>query len=410
MEAFMDWLFRSTVIISVFFLLYQLLRFDNNFLRNRIFLISGIIVSTVLPLLHFNLGASSGVSAVVNLEPITVNASGIRTAMVELPVLFDILMIIYLAGSAYLTARLLIQLISILRLARRSNVHSRKGYKVMITDEATSPFSFMNMIFVHRMPDSAGSSAIFSHERTHAIHWHSADVVLMELFMIVQWFNPLVWIYRTQLREVHEYLADQATINSGVTKHQYLRLLLSVAVSADPKDISNNFCQIKLKRRLSMITKNHNSRLSGFKFALACIVLAPALWLASCSNAQNTNDQSATGNEQPGGQTGDTTVYTVVENMPVYPGGDEARVKFIIQNVKYPQAAKEKGIQGTVLVSFIVEADGAVADVKVVRGVGSGCDEEAMRVVKLMPKWTPGKQSGKAVRVQFNMPIKFALS
>ena len=103
-------------------------------------------------------------------------------------------------------------------------------------------------------------------------------------------------------------------------------------------------------------------------------------------------------------------IFTVVEDAPGYPGGEEARMKFLRDNIKYPQMAKESGIQGTVYVTFVVERDGSVTDVRVLRGIGGGCDDEAIRVVKLMPRWNPGKQRGKAVRVQFNVPIKFTLS
>ncbi len=102
-------------------------------------------------------------------------------------------------------------------------------------------------------------------------------------------------------------------------------------------------------------------------------------------------------------------IFTVVESMPGYPGGDAARMKFLQDNIKYPQMARESGIQGTVYVTFVVETDGAVTDVRVLRGIGGGCDEEAIRVINKMPKWNPGKQRGKPVRVQFNMPIKFTL-
>jgi protein TonB len=103
-------------------------------------------------------------------------------------------------------------------------------------------------------------------------------------------------------------------------------------------------------------------------------------------------------------------VFLVVENAPAFPGGDGARMKFLQDNIKYPVMAKESGIQGTVYVTFVVERSGSVTDVKILRGIGGGCDEEAVRVVKNMPKWEPGKQRGKPVRVQFNMPIKFTLS
>jgi len=102
-------------------------------------------------------------------------------------------------------------------------------------------------------------------------------------------------------------------------------------------------------------------------------------------------------------------IFTVVEEQPGYPGGDEARIKYLQENIKYPDEAKELGVQGKVFVTFVVEVDGSITDVKVLRGIGAGCDEEAIRVVKNMPKWVPGKQRGVPVRVQFNLPIKFTL-
>jgi protein TonB len=102
-------------------------------------------------------------------------------------------------------------------------------------------------------------------------------------------------------------------------------------------------------------------------------------------------------------------IFMVVESMPVYPGGEAALYAFLAENIKYPQMAKESGIQGRVFVTFVVERDGSVTDVRVLRGIGGGCDEEAIRVVQSMPRWTPGKQRGKSVRVQYNLPVKFTL-
>ncbi len=106
----------------------------------------------------------------------------------------------------------------------------------------------------------------------------------------------------------------------------------------------------------------------------------------------------------------DEVIFTVVEDQPEFPGGEEARQRFLEQNLRYPQMAREAGIQGTVFVTFVVETDGSVTDVRVLRGIGGGCDEEAVRVVSMMPRWEPGRQRGQPVRVQFNMPIRFRLN
>lgn len=103
-------------------------------------------------------------------------------------------------------------------------------------------------------------------------------------------------------------------------------------------------------------------------------------------------------------------IFTIVEEQPTFGAGEEGRQKFLGENIKYPDLARENGIQGIVYVTFVVEPDGSISNVQVLKGIGAGCDEEAMRVVKMMPKWTPGKQRGKNVRVKINMPIKFVIA
>ncbi|TXI81719.1 MAG: energy transducer TonB, partial [Flavobacteriales bacterium] len=103
------------------------------------------------------------------------------------------------------------------------------------------------------------------------------------------------------------------------------------------------------------------------------------------------------------------TVFTIVEEMPSFPGGEAELFKYLGKTVKYPPMAQDAGITGVVYMTFVVDEHGKVKDPKVLRGIGGGCDEEAIRVVKAMPPWEPGKQRGKPVRVQYNLPIRFTL-
>jgi TonB family C-terminal domain len=105
----------------------------------------------------------------------------------------------------------------------------------------------------------------------------------------------------------------------------------------------------------------------------------------------------------------ETEIFTIVESMPEFPGGMQKLMEYLSKNIKYPTMARESGIQGRVFVNFVVETDGSVSNIKVLRAIGGGCDEEAVRVVQAMPKWTPGKQRGKAVRVSYNLPVNFRL-
>ncbi len=102
-------------------------------------------------------------------------------------------------------------------------------------------------------------------------------------------------------------------------------------------------------------------------------------------------------------------IFAVAESMPSFPGGMGALMQYLAENIGYPSLAKKSGIQGRVFVNFVVEPDGSITNVKVLRGIGGGCDEEAVRVVEKMPKWSPGKQKGKPVRVSYNLPVKFTL-
>ena len=101
--------------------------------------------------------------------------------------------------------------------------------------------------------------------------------------------------------------------------------------------------------------------------------------------------------------------FVIVEQMPQFPGGEKEMMKFIHNNLRYPSLAAENGIQGTVIVNFVVDHDGKITRIKVVRGIGGGCDEEAMRVLSKMPAWSPGRQGGKPVLVSYTVPIKYVL-
>jgi len=129
------------------------------------------------------------------------------------------------------------------------------------------------------------------------------------------------------------------------------------------------------------------------KYIFATLILACVTVFSQQVSAQETNNE----------------IFTIVEESPTFPGGNQAISAFLSQNLVYPQSALKDKIEGTVYVTFVVEKDGSVSNVKIIQGIHPDCDAEVIRVVKTMPNWTPGKQRGKAVRVQFNLPVKFRL-
>lgn len=143
-------------------------------------------------------------------------------------------------------------------------------------------------------------------------------------------------------------------------------------------------------------------------FRILFLLVAPVLCIADTS-AQIEVIETVEPHVERVGEPSDVT-FTIVEQMPRFPGGEEELFKFIGGNIKYPEEAKEAGMEGVVYVTFVVEKDGTIGEARVLRGIGGGCDEEAVRVIRAMPAWEPGMQRGKPVRVQYNLPIRYKLN
>lgn len=128
-----------------------------------------------------------------------------------------------------------------------------------------------------------------------------------------------------------------------------------------------------------------------------------ALLIMLCAFSLNVNAQEKKSDNSD-------VVFTVVENEAEFPGGVEAMNRFMAENIKYPTLAKQKNIEGKVIISFIVEKNGTLSDIRTIKDIGEGCGDEGVRIVKLMPKWKPAKQKGQPVRQQFLLPISFVLT
>ncbi|GHV29511.1 hypothetical protein FACS1894177_00520 [Bacteroidia bacterium] len=155
-----------------------------------------------------------------------------------------------------------------------------------------------------------------------------------------------------------------------------------------------------------MMNKKETSRLGLAKYLLVLPVIAALLIFNNCDkNTKNT----AAPEKETAPVTASEQVFSYVEELPQFPGGDAALQKWLSSNIEYPKIASEQGIQGKVVVRFIIRSDGSVDDVQIVKSLDPACDEEALRVIKMMPKWNPGKENGKAVSVYYNLPVTFKL-
>jgi tonB family C-terminal domain len=407
------YLIKANVVLVVLFGFYQLISAGDTFFKwRRLSLLTVYVLSLLLPTIDLSVLVNETAPLgnilprmAYNLPEVTVQPTHDTFDWQQLAIW------LYTGVASALLLRVFWQVVVVCRLAQRSERAMLHGTAVCLLTGDYSPFSFFRWIFVN--PDDKKPSQvkqILTHEQTHVAQWHSVDALLSQLFVAAFWFNPVAWLMRLQVRNNLEYLADRSVISGGTDKKAYQYHLLAVAYRTNVATITNNFNVLPLKKRIKMMNKQTSNPLARFKYLLF-VPLAVAL-LAMNSTAMRANVQKKVVKTTKATKktSANDKVYEVCEQMPTFPGGDAAMMKYLSENVKYPALAIKAQEQGRVVVSFTVEKDGAISDVKVARSVTPSLDAEAVRVVKAMPKWTPGKQDGQLVRVRYNVPVSFKLN
>lgn len=332
----------------------------------------------------------------------------------ETPTLMNLCQWIYLTGIGVLLLRFMMQLASILHMRMQGTPVWIGKQRVINLPFNAAPFSFFQWIFVH-LPsiDNDNRKEILTHEQTHARQWHSLDAILSEAVCIVCWFNPFAWLLKNEIRLNLEYLADEKVTNTVQDPRVYQYHLLGLANPNRQTGLYNNFNVSHLKRRIIMMNKKRTCTTGRLKYALFAPLTAALLLVSNigCTPSSLSEDGiPATGEDITSRNADEGEYFQVCEEMPEFAdGGVPGLMKFLGSNVKYPAEAQEKGIQGRVIVQFIVEKDGSLSNINVVRGIDPLLDKEAVRVIQASPKWIPGKQRGEAVRVKFTVPIVFKI-
>jgi TonB family protein len=421
MSDFITYLLQSAAILAVLYTVYWLfLRNDTFFHVNRAYLLLTLLLSLTVPLIDLNIFAgTAGSTMMVMLDPVLITSEKINTIASGHLSFFEIAGIIYLTGVVIFTARFLVQLIQLALIIKRNKITKREGANIVFVDRGYSPFSFFNLMFIRKEFFVDGKlTPVIAHEKIHIRQYHTLDLIIAEVVIILQWFNPFAWFIGKSVKRIHEFLADEGVLKEGFQKSEYQTLILNEAMGLQVNNLTNNFNVSLIKNRITMMTKTRSASWSLVKVLAAIPAFLAVIFFFTAGTATSTSAQETKANVKPAAEQqtlqqekpgSEKQIFVVVEDMPEFPGGQDGLVKYLVSNIKYPQEAKSKGIMGTVYVTFVVETDGTITNAKILRGIGGGCDEEAQRVVSGMPKWTPGKQRGENVRVQFNLPIKFAL-
>ncbi len=441
-NAFIN-MIESAVTLAIFYLVYRFfLRKETFFRLNRIYLISSLLFSVTIPFINIQLNMfddahalNDAANQIINLRhgyhqlnAVMIYAdSGIFTWNM----LLDYITTIYFIGVLVALSFFLVGMIRIILMIRKSEAIDYKNYKIIKNKDIVVPFSLFKWIIINPEKHSSEDiEQIIFHEKMHAFQLHTFDLIFIEVLVILFWFNPFIYWYRKSIREVHEYLADRAVVENGFDRVDYQKLLLKQVSGYRFIGLTSSFSYSLSKNRLKMLTMMKSNKSSKIKLALAFPIVLIAIYffanpveMAKANNdlnkslitQQDTTDVKLVKITSEGNQGKEITrdengVYYAVEDMPKFQGKDsEAFRHYIAENLTYPADAAKNKIQGRVFISFTVDKDGNVTDVKVVRGVHPALDAEAKRVVESSPQWDPGKQDGDAVNVAFTFPIVFKL-
>lgn len=454
-----EYLILVNVYLVLFFGFYALLLKRETFFQlNRLYLVSAALLSFLMPLIQpawiKSLFITQTVHASIYGSPVIAYQF---KPVADTPITIgELLAVTYLAGVGFLILRFAWQLISLRR--------------VISSPDANAPYAFFNKVQVDN--DLSENEIIATHEQVHARQLHSADVLIIEAVMIVNWFNPVVYFYRFAIKHIHEFIADSYTLRNGTDKADYAMLLLNQTFNAPQHQlVSNFFNRSLLKQRIMMLQKNRSARIKLVKYGLSAPLFILMLILSAAtvntSNAvtkvngfatrvfatpankltiiklmppsvdansvskkigeTNKRIASLVKNEitlaqikaQHPKHLAEVTItdtiplklnepiFSAVEKEPQFPGNFSA---FLGKNIRYPAEDKNNNVQGKVFIQFIVEKDGSLSNFVVLRAPSQSLGDEAIRVLSSSPKWAPGYQNGRAVRVMYTVPISFALS
>ena len=397
--------------LIAFYLLWKLLLSRETFHRfNRVTLLVVMVLAMVLPWIQFTIASPTPVAnPIVMLEELIITpASAAQPEQVDsFWNIMNIANVLYFIGVALVAAWLLHSQWSLHRLLRKGRKELLPGgITLHIVPGDQAPFSYFKYIVINEQDYQGNQREILAHEQAHIRLGHSWDVLFIELMTIFQWWNPAAWLIGRELRQVHEYEADEAVVNQGVDVKQYQLLLIKKSVGDQLFSMANNFNYQSLKKRIRMMTINKSSRLRQLRALAVVPVIALALLAFANPTNETADEPVAVAYQQANGP---QDVYESVEQMPEFPGGMEEMMKFLQQNIQYPASAAKNKVEGRVVLQFVVEKDGQIGEVKVARSVDPELDAEALRVVKSMPNFIPGRQDGKPVAVWYTLPINFKL-
>lgn len=445
---------KVAVCLALFYLFHKLLMSRDTFHTfNRFAILSMMLLSLVLPLVHLSFGSEAGINrgtvALEGLVAQTVVDDG-GNGVGEGLSLTQVLLAAYVLGVVLFIGKALLSVGSLLRLIGRARcVEVRNGIRIYTMQGDISPFSWFRYIIMSEKDWQENRREIVLHEMAHIRRCHSMDVALCNMMIVFQWYNPAAWLLKRELQTVHEYEADEAVLSAGVDAIHYQMLLIRKAVGERLFSMANNLNHNSLKKRITMMKIKRTNPVQKAKIAFVLPLAAMTVAAFASQKVENLSEKveqeseafSSVSDNPVVRAVGETTRVAAVkvqedkaleeasslsmasdtaetksgkefpcipETFPQFPGGHIALVEYLSKSIKFPKEKEKENVRARVVASFTVDKDGSITDAKIVRSQGEAFDNEALRVINGMPKWIPGTQNGKAVSVKYTLPITFS--
>lgn len=445
---------KVAVCLALFYLFHKLLMSRDTFHTfNRFAILSMMLLSLVLPLVHLSLDSEAGINrgtvALEGLVAQTVVADG-GNGVGEGLSLTQVLLAAYVLGVVLFVGKALLSVGSLLRLIRRARcVEVRNGIRIYTMQGDISPFSWFRYIIMSEKDWQENRREIVLHEMAHIRRCHSMDVAVCNMMIVFQWYNPAAWLLKRELQTVHEYEADEAVLSAGVDATHYQMLLIRKAVGERLFSMANNLNHNSLKKRITMMKIKRTNPMQKAKIAFVLPLAAMTVAAFASQKVENLSEKveqeseafSSVSDNPVVRAVGETARVAAVkvqeekaleeasslsmasdtaetksgkefpcipETFPQFPGGHIALFEYLSKNIKFPKSKENEDVKVRVVTTFTVEKDGSITHAKIVRSQGEAFDNEALRVINGMPKWIPGTQNGKAVRVKYTLPITFS--
>ncbi|MCF2548205.1 TonB family protein [Bacteroides xylanisolvens] len=446
MGVFFIYILKSSVCLVLFYLFFRLLLSKETFHRfNRMALLGVLFFSLLIPCIEVTTRHQVEVQqAVLSIEQLLLMAELEATpanvgAVQEMSAIswVQIVLLVYLAGILFLACRNIYSLICLFRLIH-SGKHEKleKGVTLVVHNQEIAPFSWMKYIVISRKDLEENGREILIHEMAHIHHRHSVDLLVADICIFFQWFNPGAWLLKQELQNVHEYEADETVINEGVNAKEYQLLLIKKAVGTRLYSMANSFNHSKLKKRITMMLKEKSNPWARLKYLYVLPLAAIAVTAfarpeisekmeeisavkvndlaeivqekvlqdtVKVSKDEKKDDLVVSGVKSK--EEEEIVIFEVVEQMPEYPGGMSALQKYLSEKTAGSPMKGKAG--GRVMVGFTVAETGKIKDVRVLQSDEVSLNQEAERIVSEMPDWIPGKQRGRPVPVKYTVPIRF---